>query len=128
MNTNRELDLCPSRHVPLRSVARKGQAMTFIQTISFSTSRMEEMQKLMETSANEARGSGRSSPGFLGVKVVKDRDRENAYMVIAEFESYEVAMENSARPETDAFAKQMAEMSDGPPTFANYDLVYEEKP
>ena len=102
--------------------------MTFIQTISFSTSRMDEMQKLMATSANEARGSGGSSPGFLGVKVVKDRDRENAYMVIAEFESYEVAMENSARPETDAFAKQMAEMSDGPPTFANYDLVYEEKP
>ena len=34
-------------------------------------------------------------------------------MVIAEFESYELAMENSARPETDAFAKQMAELSDG---------------
>lgn len=101
--------------------------MTFIQTVSFSTSRMDEMQKLMDTFSNEMRQAGSSSPGFLGSKVVKDRDRENAYMVIAEFESYELAMKNSARPETDAFAKQMAEMSDGPPTFGNYDLVHEEK-
>jgi hypothetical protein len=49
-------------------------------------------------------------------------------MVIAEFESYELAMENSARPETDAFAKKMAEMTDGPPTFGNYDLLHEDKP
>lgn len=99
--------------------------MTFIQTISFSTSRMDEMQKLMETLANERPQPG---SGFLGSKVLKDRDKENAYMVVVEFESYEIAMENSARPETDAFAKQMAEMSEGPPTFGNYDLVHEEKP
>ena len=29
-------------------------------------------------------------------------------------------------PETDAFAKQMAELSDGSPTFANYDLIHED--
>ena len=34
-------------------------------------------------------------------------------------------MENSARRETDAFAKRMAEMSDAPPTFGNYDLIHE---
>jgi Antibiotic biosynthesis monooxygenase. len=102
--------------------------MTFIQTISFSTSRMDEMQKLMATFADEGRQAGRSAPGFLGTKVLKDRDREDAYMVVAEFESYELAMENSARPETGAFAKQMGEMSDGPPVFGNYDLVHEEKP
>jgi quinol monooxygenase YgiN len=98
--------------------------MNFIQTISFTTARMDEMQKLMDSFASEPQ----SRPGFLGAKVVKDRDRENAYMVIAEFESYELAMENSARPETGSFAKQMAEMSDGPPTFSNYDLVNEDRP
>ena len=97
--------------------------MRFIQTISFTTSRMDEMQALMDAfdSGSEPR------PGFLGAKVVKDRDRENAFMVIAEFESYELAMENSARPETDAFAKQMAELSDGPPAFGNYDLIHEDQ-
>ena len=69
-----------------------------------------------------------SRPGFIGARVVKDRDRENTYMVIAEFKSYELAMENSARPETNAFARQMAELSDGSPAFANYDLIHEDKP
>jgi quinol monooxygenase YgiN len=98
--------------------------MTFIQTISFTTSRMDEMQKLMDGFDADPQ----SRPGFIGARVVKDRDRENTYMVIAEFESYDLAMENSARPETDAFAKQMAELSDGSPAFANYDLIHEDKP
>ena len=98
--------------------------MTFIQTISFRTSRMDEMQKLMDAFDDEPQ----SRPGFVGSRVLKDRDKENTYMVIAEFESYELAMENSARPETDAFAKQMAELSDGSPAFANYDLIHEDKP
>ena len=102
--------------------------MTFVQTISFSTTRMEEMQSLMEVFGNVERQHGGAVPGFLGSRVVKDRDRENAYMVIAEFESYELAMQNSARPETDAFAKEMAALSDGPPTFGNYDVVYEDRP
>ena len=98
--------------------------MNFIQTISFTTTRMDEMQKVMDSYGDEPQARS----GFLGAKVVKDRDNENAYMVIAEFESYELAMENSARPETDAFAKKMAEVTDGPPTFGNYDLVNEDKP
>ena len=95
--------------------------MKFVQTISFTTARMDEMQALMDAFDNEPG----SRAGFLGAKVLKDRDRENTYMVVAEFETYELAMENSARPETDAFAKQMAELSDGSPTFANYDLIHE---
>lgn len=106
----------------------KGQTMTFVQTISFSTSHMDEMQKLMATFADEARQPGRTAPGFIGTRVLKDRDNENAYMAVVEFESYELAMENSARPETAAFAKEMAAMADGAPTFGNYDVVHEEKP
>jgi hypothetical protein len=49
-------------------------------------------------------------------------------MVIAEFENYDLAMQNSARPETDAFAKRMAELCDGPPSFGNYDLIREDRP
>ena len=42
--------------------------------------------------------------------------------------SYDLAMENSARPETDAFAKRMAELSDEGPTFGNYDIIHEGTP
>jgi antibiotic biosynthesis monooxygenase (ABM) superfamily enzyme len=96
--------------------------MKFFQTIRFSTSRIEEMQALMQEYDQQDSGS---SPGFIGSKVLKDRDRDNAYVVIAEFESYDQAMENSGRPETDAFAKKMATLVDGELGFNNYDVIDE---
>jgi hypothetical protein len=85
--------------------------MAFIQTISYRTTRPDEIQALAEK-------FNRDNPdalGLIGTKVLKDRDRGNAYLIIAEFENYEIAMENSARPETDAFAKQMGELIEGAP-------------
>jgi quinol monooxygenase YgiN len=96
----------------------------FIQTVRFSTTRMDEMNALNDE--YDVEGSG--ARGFLGAKVVKDRDRDNAYMVIAEFESYELAMENSARPDTDAFAKKMGELVDGEIAYGNYDVIDERQP
>jgi quinol monooxygenase YgiN len=97
--------------------------MTFIQTVSFSSSRFDEMQKLMDewSAAQPA-----PSPGFVSTKLLRDRDRENAFMVIAEFESYEAAMENSNKPETTSYAKRMGELTDGPPTYGNYDVLSSE--
>ena len=66
--------------------------MKFIQTIAYTTSKADQIAALADQQDNA------SSPGLIGIKVVKDRDRDNAYLVIAEFESYELAMENSARP------------------------------
>ena len=94
--------------------------MKFIQTIAYTTSDPDAMAAL----AGEEDYAG--SPGLVSIRVLKDRDRENAYLVVAEFETYELAMENSARPETDALAKRMAELVDGPPEFTNYDVVMEE--
>lgn len=96
--------------------------MAFIQTISFSTSRVDEIKAMAEEYNGDG---GASAPGYRGSKILKDRDRENAYMVIAEFDSYELAMENSARPETDAIAKKMGELVDGAPTYGNYDVIDE---
>jgi quinol monooxygenase YgiN len=97
--------------------------MAFIQTISFSSSRFDEMQKLMD---EWDAAQSEPSPGFIGTRLLRDRDRENAFLVIAEFESYETAMENSNRPETTAFAKRMGELTDGPPTYGNYDVLSSE--
>ena len=94
--------------------------MAFVQTISFTTSRLDELRALEQEYEGE---QGGQAPGFRSTRILKDRDRENAYMVVAEFDSYELAMENSARPETDAFAKRMAELVDGPVTYGNYDVL-----
>lgn len=101
--------------------------MNFVQTISFTSSRMDEMQKLMDDFGNENL-TDQAGRGFVRSQVLKDRDRENGYVVVAEFASHEQAMANSARPETDAFAKKMGELCDGPPIFGNYNVVNEETP
>jgi Antibiotic biosynthesis monooxygenase len=81
-------------------------AVKFVQTITWKTGRAEEMRAVAERfqAANPD-----PRPGFLGLKMLKDRDRENSYLVVAEFENYELAMQNSARPEVDAFSKEMME-------------------
>src|SRR3974390_2129869 len=62
--------------------------------------------------------------------VCKDRDRENRYLSIIEFDSYEDAMANSQLPETDALAKslaELAELADGPPQFLNLEVIRTEE-
>ncbi len=94
--------------------------MGFVQTISFTTSRIEEIAAIGQ---EYERDQGGQAPGYRSTRILKDRDRENAYMVVAEFDSYELAMENSDRPETDAFARRLSELVDGPPTYGNYDVL-----
>ena len=96
--------------------------MKFIQTIAYQTTRPDDIQALSE----EFEAQNPDAPGLLSVKVLKDRERENAYLIVAEFEDYDIAMENSARPETDAFAKKMGELIDGLPGYGNYDVIREQ--
>ena len=96
--------------------------MRFLQTIAWKTSRPDEMKALADRFQAENPDPG---PGFHGLKMLKDRDQENSYLMIAEFENYDLAMQNSARPEVDAFSKEMMALADGPPVFGNYDVIEE---
>ena len=96
--------------------------MKFVQTIAWKTSRMDQMQGVADRFRAENPDPG---PGFIGLTVLKDRDRENSFLVIAEFENHDLAMQNSARPEVDAFNKEMMALADGLPTFGNYDVIDE---
>jgi quinol monooxygenase YgiN len=95
--------------------------VAFIQIIDQTTSRIDEIQALAEKYQAE-------NPPSAAVRrsvVTKDRDRENHYLVIVEFESYEAAMENSNDPRTTEFAARLAELCDAPPVFYNLDVVAE---
>jgi hypothetical protein len=92
----------------------------FVQIIEYQTSKPDEIQKLGEDFQASQGGAGASD---VRVVAVKDRDKENTYMIIARFPSYEVAMENSQRPETSEMAGKMAALCDGPPTFRNLDVL-----
>jgi hypothetical protein len=83
----------------------------FIQVIQSKSSRHDEVRELME----EWSGMTDDSSGFLGATYgFTDHDD---FLGVVRFESKEKAMANSARPETDAMSKRMAELMDGPPTF-----------
>lgn len=90
----------------------------FIQIIEFQTSRIDEIQALVD----ERSPMMQSGSTVHRVTVTADRDRPGYYLSIAEFDSYETAMENSNRPETGEFAAQMAKLCDGPPKFYNLDV------
>jgi hypothetical protein len=93
----------------------------FIQIIEYTTSRPEEMQQLTEGFRDRRRDS-EAEPMFVRGTVTADRDRPGVYLSIVEFPSYEVAMANSARPETTEMARAMEELCDGPPRFYNLDV------
>ncbi len=89
----------------------------FVQIIEVKTSRIEEMDALVE----EMRASGVPMP-MVRATMTADRDRPGYYLSILEFDSYEEAMENSQKPETAEMAGRMASLADGPPKFYNLDV------
>jgi len=94
----------------------------FVQIIEFTTSRVDELQKL----ADDWRARREGEPGGPGRGVfTRDRDNPNRCFNIIEFASYEEAMANSERADTTEFAAQLAALCDAPPTFYNLDVVEE---
>lgn len=94
----------------------------FVQIIEFQTSRIEEIEALGRPSRDE----GTTPATFGRITATADRDRPGTYLTIVEFESYESAMQNSNRPETSEFAAKMAALCDGPITYRNLDVQWED--
>ena len=93
--------------------------MRFIQIIEYRTSRPDELKAVVEAHRPSL------NDGSLAVRGTATQDREDPtlYRNIVEFESWEAAQQNSARPEISAFAQAMMAVCDGPPTFYNLDVI-----
>ncbi len=96
--------------------------MKFIQIIEYTTTKPDEVQAVLDEYLAATEGKRAEARGT----VAKDRDRPNVYYNIVEFPSYEVAMKNSEAPGTQALAEKMMKLADGPPTFRNLDVTFEE--
>jgi quinol monooxygenase YgiN len=92
----------------------------FVQVFEFKTSHIDEVRALGQE-IQTARGGKPGGP--QRVIVTEDRDRPGTYINIVQFASYDEAMANSDDPQTQAFAKRMGELCDGPPRFYNLDLL-----
>jgi hypothetical protein len=55
--------------------------------------------------------------------VTRDSNDPDRFMILAFFDSYESAMEDSNLPETAAFAEKQMPLLDGPPTFYDLDVI-----
>lgn len=93
--------------------------MSFVQIIEFTTSRRDEIDRLMDEWVVETEGRRTPTRSVTGA----DRDRPGTYVEIVEFGSYEEAMRNSSLPETGNFAEQMTKLCDSGPIFRNLDVV-----
>jgi hypothetical protein len=93
--------------------------MTFIQIIEVVTTKVPEIEKLIDewVTATEGRRSARRSV------LTRDLDRPDTYVQMVEFPSYEEAMANSALPQTAAFAQKLLGLCVSEPTFRNLDVV-----
>jgi hypothetical protein len=97
--------------------------MKFVQVIEYTTSRYDEVEKLMDEWVAATEGKRTPTHEISG----RDRDRPNTYVQIVEFPSYEDAMRNNDLPETNDFAERIQALCDGPATFRNLDVVREEE-
>ena len=93
--------------------------MAFVQIIEFRTSKIAEMQEVVNEWEKATEGKRKARRTIL----CADRDNPGRYLNVVFFDSYEAAMENSAMPETDALSKKMMNFADGPPTFHNLDVI-----
>ncbi|GAA3899317.1 hypothetical protein GCM10022244_06870 [Streptomyces gulbargensis] len=96
--------------------------MTFVQIIDCKTSRVEDLNRLMDQWVERTRGKRTATHSIVGT----DRSDASHVVEIVEFPSYEVAMRNSQLPETDRIFREMVALCDEMPTFTDLDVVRDE--
>jgi quinol monooxygenase YgiN len=93
--------------------------MAFVQIIEMHTKNYEELQALGDEFFAATEGKRTLQRSF----VTRDRNDPDRYLILAFFDSYESAMENSNLPETAAFAEKQMPLLEGPPTFYDLDVI-----
>ena len=96
--------------------------MSFVQIIEYETDRADEIAAILGKRRDEAMASGERPP-FTQLLATQDRDNPKRYLTVIEFPSYDEAMANSNRPETDAMAKELAALCTRGPLYHNLDVI-----
>ncbi|MFE3072085.1 ester cyclase [Streptomyces sp. NPDC059247] len=96
--------------------------MTFTQIIDFRTSRIDDLNRLVDRWIEQTAGRRTATHSVLG----EDRADSSHLVEIVEFPSYDVAMRNSQLPETERIFREMVALCDGMPTFTDLDVVRDE--
>ena len=93
--------------------------MAFVQIVDMHTSKFDEINAL----EREWRAATEGKRTLRRTVVAHDRNDAEHYVVIAFFDSYESAMENSNLPETADFGKKQSALLAGPMQFTDLDVI-----
>jgi hypothetical protein len=93
--------------------------MAFVQIIERTTSKIGDVEMLMDEWAAQTEGRRKAHRAVL----TEDHDRPGTYVQIGEFSGYEEAMANSDMPETAEYARRIAALCDRPLLFRNLTAV-----
>ncbi len=91
----------------------------FIQVTEFFTSKLGDIMALDEGWRDTTEGKRTVRRSI----VAQDRKEPNRYLLLAFFDSYDAAMENSRLPETQAFAKKYDDLVHGEVVFHDLDVL-----
>jgi len=95
--------------------------MAFVQIIEMKTSNIDAVLEISE----QWRQATEGKRTLVRDLALRDRNDPNRYLVVAFFDSYESAMENSGLAETEEFAQRLAALVDGPMIFHDLDVIAE---
>lgn len=97
--------------------------MTFVQVIDCKTSRIDELNRLMDSWVQATEGKRTATHSIVG----RDRSDSTHVVEIVEFPSYEEAMKNSRLPETDRIFQELVAACDQAPTFTDLEVLRDEQ-
>ncbi len=93
--------------------------MAFVQMMTFRTGEIDAARRVHD----EWRQSTEGKRTLRREVLARDRDNPGSFVVLAFFDSYESAMENSQLPETQSAAGQFEKLADEPTAFRNLDIL-----
>ena len=95
--------------------------MAFIQIIEARTKHADELSAIGDEFFASTEGKRTLRRSIVG----RDRNDPDRHFILAFFDSYESAMENSNLPETAALAEKQMALLDAPPSFIDLDVIEE---
>jgi hypothetical protein len=98
---------------------RKRSLMSFMQIIEMRTNNVDALRSLDDEWEKATEGKRTLQRAIIA----HDRNEDDRYLILAFFDSYEAAMENSNLPETTEFAEKQMQLLTGPPVFHDLDII-----
>ena len=95
--------------------------MRFVQTIRV---RADDASVLEELNAGWHESEFGAAPGYLGSRILADRDRPGEYLIEVDFESADQAARNNGREATEQWGAKLAAATVGDAEFSNYDQIF----